>query len=263
MIATHRVKAYMLRHIYEISATFDRKLDIIFWPTIDLLVFGLLSAYIQKMNARAGLAGAIVGGLILWTLIYNIQRDISVSLLEDTWSRNLYNLFSTPLRAGEMILGTLTLSVLKALVTVSFIAFLAWGLFGFNLWSFGPVIVFYLLNIFIFGWAFGCMTAFLIFRFGTRVQIFAWSLIALLYPISGVFYPLTILPFPLADLARVLPISYVFEGLRAIILSHQFPDAGTLVLIFGLNLVYLALGIWLFFKGFRSAKARGWFIHPT
>lgn len=263
MISPHRVRAYMLRHIYEIAATFDRKLDIIFWPTIDLLIFGFLTVYIQKLNVAANFAGAIVGGLILWTLVYNIQRDISVSLLEDAWSRNLYNLFSTPLTVAEMLTGTLALSFLKALITILFITSLAAGLFGFNLFTVGPIIAFYILNIFIFGWAFGCLTASLIFRFGTKVQIFAWSLIAVIYPISGVFYPLETLPPLLASLAKFLPISYIFEGLRTIIITGQGPSGGNLWGIFLSNLGYLFIGIVVFVLGFRSAKNRGWFIHAV
>src|SRR3989344_2919963 len=135
MISRHRIKAYMLRHVYEMWATFDRKFDIIFWPTIDLLIFGLLSIHVQKLSTQANLSGAIIGGLILWTLVYSVQRDISVSLLEDAWSRNLYNLFSTPLKAGEMLIGVMLLSIGKAIITVSFVTLLAWGLFGFKLFS--------------------------------------------------------------------------------------------------------------------------------
>lgn len=263
MIAMHRVQAYMLRHIYEIIATFDRKFDIVFWPTVDLLVFGLLSVHIQRTTSSSQLAGAIIGGLILWSLVYSVQRDISVSLLEDAWCRNLYNLFATPLTISEMLAGTLGLSFLKALVTMAFTTILAALLFGFNLFALGPVLAFYILNIFVFGWAFGLMTASLIFRFGTRVQIFAWSLIAVIYPVSGVFYPLTVLPAWLAVAARLLPVSYIFEGLRDIILRAQSPPASDFVVIVVLNLCYLAFGIWLFVRGFRSAKKRGWFIHPS
>lgn len=263
MVAPHRVRAYILRHLYEIWATFDRKLDIIFWPTIDLLIFGFLTVYIQRFEVEAKFAGAIIGGLILWTLIYSIQRDISVSLLEDTWSRNLYNLFSTPLKVSEVILGVLGLSFFKAVLTIIFVTLLAVGIFNFNIFSVGPVVVFFILNVFVFGWSFGFMTASLIFKFGLKVQIFAWSLIAVIYPISGVFYPLNVLPDSLAKVSRVLPISYVFEGLRGLIISGKSPDAGDLVIIAVLNLAYLLIGIWLFVLGFRAAKRRGWFIHPT
>lgn len=263
MIAGHRIKAYILRHIFEIWATFDRKFDIIFWPTIDLLIFGLLSVHIQKLNVQAGVAGAIIGGLVLWTLVYSVQRDISVSVLEDAWSRNLYNLFSTPLNAAEVLIGLMLLSIGKALITVTFVTLLASNLFGFNLFSIGPVIFFYIFNVFVFGWAFGCMTASLIFRFGSRVQIFAWSLIAILYPISGVFYPLSTLPVPLVNVAKFLPLSYIFEGLRGSITGWQTPNSGDLLIIVSLNLVYLALGMWAFVSGFKNAKSRGWFIHPS
>lgn len=258
----HRIKAFLARHIYEIIASIDRKVDIFFWPTIELLTFGLLTRYIDTFSIKPGLATAILAGLILWTLVYNIQRDITVSLLEEAWSRNLYNLFSTPLRVSEVIAGTLILSVSKAIITVLFLAVLSFGLFDFNFFGLGLIAAFYVFNVFVFGWAFGYVTSFLIFRFGTRIQTVAWSLIAVIYPISGVFYPLSTLPPVLAALGKMFPLSYIFEGLRAIILNNQQPPTADLLTIAVLNLCYLAIGIWLFVYGFRHAKNRGWFIHP-
>jgi len=262
-IKLHRVYGFLLRHWYEILASMDRKVDIFFWPTIDLMTFGLLTVYINNLDVKVGVAAAILGGLILWTLVYNIQRDITVSLLEDAWSRNLYNLFSSPLSIGEVIIGTLILSITKVLITTSFLLFLAWNLFGFNLFQFGLPILFFVFNIFIFGWAFGYITSSLIFRFGTRLQNIAWSLIAVLYPISGVFYPLNTLPDWLEKIARLFPISYIFESLRGIILRGEFTDEKTLFTIIALNLFYLVLGIFLFILGYKHAKKSGWFIHPS
>lgn len=263
MIAIHRVKGYMLRHLYEIAATFDRKFDIIFWPTIDLLVFGFLTVYIQKFQVGPNIAGAIVGALLLWSLVYNIQRDISVSLLEDAWWRNFYNLLSTPIKVSEIIVGTMSLSVFKAIITIIFTSTLASVLFNFNLLAAGPVLLFYILNIFIFGWAFGFITASLIFRFGMRVQIFAWSMIAVIYPISGVFYPLSTLPSFLETIGHFLPISYIFDSLRSLFVSGQSPITENFGVILALNACYLIVGIWLYVRGFKNAKNRGWFIHPT
>ena len=263
MIAPHRVRAYMLRHLYEVAATFDRKFDIIFWPIIDLLVFGFLTVYIQKFNVGSSIAGAIIGGLLLWSVIYSVQRDISVSILEDAWSRNLYNLLSTPLKVSEIIIGVLSLSILKAFITITVTISIAAGLFHFDIFSVGPILVFYFLNIFVFGWGFGCLTASLIFRFGTRVQIFAWSLIALIFPISGVFYPLSTLPHFWSTIAHLLPISYIFEGIRTLLIFGQIPPEGDYLIISVLNLLYLLAGIWTFKRGFAHAKGRGWFIHPS
>jgi ABC-2 type transport system permease protein len=263
MIEFHRIRAYMLRHLYEIRASLDRKADIFFFPVIDILTFGFLTVYINKLNVQAGVAGAILGAIILWTMIYNIQRDMSFSVLDDAWSRNLYNLYSTPLRLAEIILGSLFISVIKACVIIAIILAIAWGVFHFSIFQVGTVIFFYIFNIFLFSWAFGYFTASLIFRFGTKAQAVAWSLILIIYPISGVFYPLSTLPPFLARIAEFLPISHIFEGLRAIIVFGRPSSPADLVTIFLLNVVYLCVGLWLFVRGFRNAKARGWFIHPT
>jgi ABC-2 type transport system permease protein len=262
-IKLHRIKAFLLRHWYEVVATIDRKIDMVFWPTIDLLGYGLLTIYINKLNSYEGLAAAILGGLILWSLVYSIQRDITVSLLDDAWSRNLYNLFSSPLTPVEVVIGALILSLLKAIVTISLLLALTAGLFHFNLLALGPSVILLILNIFLFGWAFGFITSSFILRFGTKVQILAWSLIAILYPISGVLYPLNTLPSILASIGRLFPVSHIFEALRGIILEGINPNTETIVLIFCMNFVYLAIGISLYLVGFKHAKARGWFIHPS
>ncbi len=262
-VTIHRINAFLVRHWYEVVATIDRKVDMFFWPVIDLLGYGLLTIYINKLSSQAGFAAAIIGGLILWSLIYSIQRDITVSLLEDAWSRNLYNMYSSPLSPGEVVIGTLILSVIKALITLSILILVALSLFHFNLLSYGGGMIFLIGNVFVFGWAFGYITSSLILRFGIRVQILAWSLIAMLYPLSGVYYPLSILPPFIAKIAQIFPVSHIFEALRAMILEGKTPDIHTMLIIVSLNLAYLLLGIFLFLKAFKNAKVRGWFIHPS
>lgn len=259
----HRIGAYILRHGYEFWGSLDRKANILLFPAIDLSVFGLLTVYINKFNAAPGLGGAILGAVIFWNLVYNIQHDISFTLLDDVWSRNLYNLFATPLRLSELIVGKMIITCGKAIMTMAIILLLAAGLFHFNLFEHGPLIIYYIFNLFVFGWGFGFLTTALILRYGTKVQSAAWSLLLLLYPLSGVFYPLSILPKFLAVLATAFPISYIFEGFRQIILSGKAPSWENLAITLILNGLYMLLGISLFVLGFRNAKARGWFIHPA
>lgn len=262
MIAVHRIKAFLLRHMYELWKSIDRKADIVFFPTIDLLVFGLLTVYIDKIDANLGLAGVILGGVIFWNLLYNIVRDIAFSLLDDAWSRNLYNFFSTPLNLQELIIGMLILSAFKALIMTAVVVLLGWGIFGFNLFG-SAIVMVYLFGLFIFAWGFGFFTTSIILRFGLRAQALAWSLILLIYPVSGVYYPISVLPPLFSFIAGFLPASRVFTGLRHVILGQDFAHAQNLLIILLLDLVYLALGLYAFVRGFKSAKARGWFIHPS
>ncbi|TSA45397.1 hypothetical protein D4R52_02595 [bacterium] len=258
-----RIWAFLLRHLYEIGSSLDRQANIVFYPVIDILTFGLLTVYINKLGFQTGIAGGILGGIILWTLVYNIQRDIAFSILDDAWSRSLYNLFASPLRTSEFVAGTLLLSVVKAFITISVILLMAFSLFNFDLLQYGLIMFYYIFNIFIFGWAFGFLTSALIFRFGTKVQSFAWSLILIIYPISGVFYPLSVLPPFLAKIALGVPLSYIFEGFRNLITTGKAPNESDLLAIAGLNVVYMLFGVTAFFFGIRSAKKRGWFVHPT
>src|SRR6185295_12268640 len=105
----HRILAFLYRHWLEIKASYDRKADIFFFPIIDILVFGFLSTYVSQGQGKQGFAAALLAGIVFWTLLYNIQRDITFSLLDDVWSRNLFNLYSSPLRLSEILTGTLLL----------------------------------------------------------------------------------------------------------------------------------------------------------
>jgi ABC-2 type transport system permease protein len=263
MISWSRVYGFLLRHLYQMKASLDRKADILFWPVIDVLTFGLLTVYIGQMDVGQGVAGSILGGLMLWVLVYTAQREIPLVILEDAWSRNLYNLLSTPIKPAEIMLGSLILSAGKAVITATVVMLLAWSLFNFTLFGAGFALLFMILNIFVFGWSVGFFTSYLIFRFGTKVQIVAWSLIALIFPVSGVFYPIETLPGPLQQVAQVLPISYVFEGLRMILIEERGIPAKIMFIIMILNAFYLVIGIAFYLAGFKNAKTRGWFIHPS
>src|SRR3990167_5275014 len=108
----HRINGFLYRHWLEIRASMDRKADVFFFPIIDILVFGFLSSYVAQEQGRPGFAAAILAGIVFWTLLYNLQRDMTFSLLDDVWSRNIFNLYSSPLRLSEIITGTLLLSII-------------------------------------------------------------------------------------------------------------------------------------------------------
>lgn len=259
----HRVTAFLYRHWLEIRASYDRKADVFFFPVIDILVFGFLSTYVAQVQGRAGLAAGILAGIVFWTLLYNIQRDITFSLLDDVWTRNIFNLYASPLRTSEIVVGTLLLSVVKSVLTTTVIVALVTGLFHLNLFHLGLSLFVYLFELFAFGWAFGFFTSGIILRYGTRAQALAWSLVLILYPFSGALYPLSVLPRAMQIIARFIPASYIFEGVRNFFLTGQTLGGKAVLAMTVLNIVYLALAVIFYIAGHKSAKARGWFVHPT
>jgi ABC-2 type transport system permease protein len=105
-------------------------------------------------------------------------------------------------------------------------------------------------------WAIGLVVAGLVLRNGMGAESLAWSAMMMLLPVSCVYYPVAILPAWLQPVAWSVPPTYVFEGLRAVLLHGTF-RAGLMVEAFALNLVYLGLGFVVFLLLVRSARHKG------
>ncbi|HEY7067258.1 MAG TPA: ABC transporter permease [Chloroflexota bacterium] len=252
-----RVYAIVLRYLYGIPSDVPRLFDIFFWPLVDLFVWGFLTVYLAQARGGAYVALSwLIGGIIFWTLLYRASQDVAVQLLEDIWARNFLNLFASPLRLSEFIAALLIVTLLKVLVTFAIISAIAFVGYAFDVFALGLYLLPFVGVLFLFGWALGLVVAALIVRYGSRVQIFAWGAAFLIQPISAVFYPVDILPPALIPLARINPATYVFEGMRAVLLGGSFPAAQWLLAL-GLSAGTLALSVWLFVALFDQARARG------
>jgi ABC-2 type transport system permease protein len=252
-----RVYAIILRYLYGIPHDVPRLFDIFFWPLIDLFVWGFLTVYLTQARGGGYVALSwLIGGIIFWTVLYRASQDVAVQLLEDIWARNFLNLFASPLRLAEFVTALLTVTLLKLAVTFAIISAIAYVAYAFDVFTLGLYLVPFVGVLLLFGWAMGLVVAALIVRYGSRVQIFAWGAAFLVQPISAIFYPVDVLPAALIPLARANPATYVFEGMRAVLLEGSFP-ADQWLLALALAGLTLALSIWLFVLLFDQARARG------
>jgi len=147
-------------------------------------------------------------------------------------------------------------AVFKVAVVFLISALLAWLLYSFNLFIIGISLLPFMLNLIILGWAIGILTTGLILRFGQQAEVLAWGVAFLFQPISAVFYPVSVLPKFLQKLAQVIPASYVFEGMRAIIFGKEF-SLNLLLKAFAINVIYLSLALIFFFRMFRQVRVKG------
>lgn len=252
-----RVSAVLLRHLYLYPKSPSRLMEIFYWPVLDLLVWGFLAVYLsQNPGALSHWGAFLLGAMILWDVLFRAQQAVCLSFLEEIWSRNLLNLFASPLSAQEFLAATMILSLVKfglaAVVTVS----LAWLLYSFNLFQMGLWLIPLFFNLIVMGWAIGIVTTAIILRYGERAEVLAWGLGLLIQPFGAVFYPVSVLPEPLRLVAYTLPCTYVFEGMRSVI-SSKTMSLSNLAAPFALNAVYLAAA-WAFFEFmYRQAQQRG------
>ena len=253
----NRILAIVIRHLYIWPRSLERWMGSLGWPLLDLLLWGLASSYFQKrFQDSFSLLPAILGAVILWTIVYRVQQDISVNFLDEAWNKNLINIFSTPLKVEEFLLAMIILGLVKLSLTFLSLTVGAFLLYQFNIFSsFGLLLPILFLNLLLLGWSFGFLIDGLILRFGYDVEDFAWSLVALISPFSCVFYPLSSLPFWAQKVALLLPSTYVFEEARRLLLEERIIGENLLI-SFLLSIFYLFLSL-KFFK-LMYEEARKW-----
>lgn len=250
-----RVGAMVARYMYLYRRSLARSGEVFFWPVMELLVWGFLMTYLRRHMLPAAIVW-LLGGLIFWDVLYRSQQAITLSLSEDIWAKNLVNLFIAPISVFELLLATCFMGVIKATITILVLGTLASVLYAFNILTIGAALLPFMLVLLLFGWALGTFTMGLILRFGKAAEALVWGIPFLVQPFSAVFYPVDVLPQPLRAGAYLLPSTYVFEGMRAVIRDGAF-DLRTLGIAFGLNLVYLGLGSLFFGLMLRVVRERG------
>ncbi|MBI5971063.1 MAG: ABC transporter permease [Deltaproteobacteria bacterium] len=252
-----RIAAYAARHLYLYKRSLPRLMEVFYWPLLDLLLWGFVSVYLAKYKGTMpNFIAFFIGAIILWDMLFRSQQGISVSFLEDVWSRNLLNIFVSPLSPAEYIASLLALSAIKLAFTSTVMITLAWLLYSYNVLTIGFSLIPLALNLIVMGWSIGIITTALILRFGQEAEVLAWAVALLFQPVSAVFYPVSVLPEPLRTVAAFVPSSHVFEGMRHVIATGALP-LDELVWAIILNALYLGAAIAFFAWNFRSAKRKG------
>lgn len=251
-----RVGALLLRHLYLYRRSLPRWMEVFFWPVMDLLVWGFVTRYLERVHVPDAVL-FLLGGVIFWDVFYRSQQAITLSVTEEIWVRNILNIFIAPVRISELMLATCLLGILRAAANAVVLSLLAYFFYAFDLLSIGPALIPFMASLLLFGWALGMCTMALILRFGHAAEALIWGTPFLLQPISAVFYPLDVLPSALQTLARAFPSTYVFEGMRAALQTGRV-ETSLLITALLLNLVYLAAAAWFFGWMLERVREKGY-----
>jgi ABC-2 type transport system permease protein len=204
--------------------------------------------------------GLLLAAVLLWDVLFRAQLGVSLPFFEELYSRNLGNLFVSPLRAHELVLALVSISLVRTLIGVGTAALLAIPLYHYSIFSLGFPLTVFFANLLVMGWALGLMVCALVLRFGLGAESFAWAAVFALAPVSGIYYPVDVLPEWLRPVAAILPASHVFEGMRSVLLNQGF-RWDLLFNAVALNVIYLAAGGLLFLMAFRRARRYGTLLH--
>jgi ABC-2 type transport system permease protein len=255
--SAERIYAMVLRHTYLLRTSWPRIFEIMYWPTIQMVLWGFITIFLASNSSYiADAAGVLITAVLLWDVLFRGQLGFSLPFLEEVWSRNLGNLWVSPLRVWEYLTALMLMSLLRTLIGVLPAAGLAIVLYRVSVFDLGLPLLAFFSCLLVLGWAFGMMVTALVLRLGQGAESVAWLAVFLIAPVSAIYYPVSVLPGWLQPLAWSLPTAPVFEGMRSILVEGAF-RADLLVHAVLLDLAYLGLGILLFTYTFRVARRRG------
>jgi ABC-2 type transport system permease protein len=255
--SARRIRALVLRYIYLLRSSGIRLIELIYWPFLQMLTWGFLQKYLAgTSNPVAQGAGVLIGGILLWDILFRTKIGFSTTFIEEMWSRNLGNLLTSPLRPFELVAALSLWSVIRVLVSMIPVAAAAYFIFDFDLLTLGLPLAAFFAVLVLTSWSLGLISIGVILRYGLGAEELAWSLAFLLLPLCCVYYPVSVLPGWLQWVALALPPTHVFEGMRSILLHHVF-DATELWRALALNAIYLVIGYLAFSVFLQSARVNG------
>lgn len=256
-MSLRRIMALVIRNLYLYKRSVPRLMDVAFWPTLDVVLWGFLSFYLQKMNLPGvNIVTLLLGAVIFWEFLNQSQRAVSIAFLEEVWERNFLNIFVTPISLLEFLFSTVFVGLVRLFLVAVVMSILAILIYHFNIFTIGLALIPFVINLLIFGWSLGIFITSIILRYGTSAQVLAFGLIVIIQPFTAVFYPVSALPQAVQWFSYLIPSTYVFEGMRTVLSGGALPGTD-LLLAFGLNIVYLALMLWFFYAMFKKVKAMG------
>ena len=228
------------------------------WPFVDLLLWGMVTVYLRHQNVHlATPIGFLIGGLLLWDIVFRTKNQVAITFLEETWSRNVIAILASPLTATEYLTGAVLWGLTVVGVGWALIALFAWVLFAFGVATLGPGLVAFAVALIVFGIALALVVLGMLLRFGFGAEIMAWALAFILLPFSAVYYPITVLPGWAQAVANAVPTSHVFESMRTILAGGGTPW-GQLAVALALDAVYLAAGFAFARWMFATLRRRGY-----
>ena len=257
----NKIFALSLRHVYLIKGSFPRILDLIYWPTIQIFLWGFISKFFTLNSTfYENTVGVILSAAILYDFLFRSSISYNMMFLEEIWSRNFTNLFIAPIKLSEIITSLTLTAIFRTLIGLIPASLIAIPLFDVSIFRIGFPLFFLLVNLYIFGVTLGLIVTSGLVRFGPSFENIAWASLFFLAPLGCIYYPIEILPEWLQTISKMLPLVHIFEEMRNILI-HDVINYFDIFKAFCISLIYFVSGIIIFYLSYEGARNRGTLIN--
>lgn len=254
----NRIIALLIRYQNIALGSMPRLISIFYWPTVQILFWGFFTNYFYQINEFDiwSSLNVILSAVVLWDVLFRSQLGLSMSFFEELWSRNLPNLFITPIKDYEIILGLLLISFLRTILGLTPAIFFANYFFNFHLFELGLYLIFFFFNLTLIGWSIGLFVSALVLRYGQSFEELAWAIIFIVLPFSCVYYPLSSLPEIMQNFSSIFPTTMIFEEMRSLIFN-SYIEYLNLIKIICINIILLLLSSSFFLYTLNVVRKKG------
>ena len=257
----NKIFGLSLRHIYLIKGSFPRILDLIYWPSIQIFLWGFISKFFTLNSTYYNdTVGIILTAAILYDFLFRSSISYNMMFLEEIWSRNFTNLFIAPIKLKEIICALTLTAIIRTLIGMVPAVLIAIPLFGVSIFKLGIPLLLLLISLYIFGVTLGLLVTSGLIRFGPSFENIAWASLFFLAPLGCIYYPIEILPQWLQMIAKFLPLVHIFEEMRNILINNLI-NYNQLFIAFFISFAYFIAGIIVFYLSYYGARVRGTLIN--
>jgi ABC-2 type transport system permease protein len=228
--------------------------ELLFWPVVGVLSIGLMTRFLGLTPEQASF---VLVGTIALSVVQVCQLEVAYAVLLDVWSKSLKHQFLAPIGIRHLTIGSWLVGIVRGLAIFALLAALGWWAFDFRILAPGPgALALFLAGCFLTAWVVGVGVCALITLFGNRAEAFAWASVNLVLVLAGIYYPVSVLPEPVALLASAIPLTYFLEGFRAHLgFAPHFRAPAISGLL--LAILYAGLAHWAFYAAVCRARRTG------
>ena len=248
------VEAVLVRNALMASRNVFFFFELLFWPIVGVLSIGLMTRFLRLTPEQASF---VLVGTIALSVVNVCQLEVAYAVLLDVWSKSMKHQFMAPIGIRHLTLGSWLVGMVRGTAIFALLALLGWWAFGFDVLRPGWLaLAAFLLGCFLNAWVVGVGVCALITLFGNRAEAFAWASVNLVLVLAGIYYPVSVLPEPVAALARAIPLTYFLDAYRT---HYGFPSEFAAPVATGLALsaLYAVLAHLAFLAAVRRARRTG------
>ncbi|MDA9703384.1 ABC transporter permease [Candidatus Pelagibacter bacterium] len=257
----NKIYALGLRHLYLIMNSFPRILDLIYWPSVQIFLWGFISKFFTlSSDYYSNTVGIILTAAILYDFLFRASISFNMMFLEEIWSRNFTNLFIAPIKIREIIAALTITAIIRTLIGLVPAVLISIPLFGVSVLKLGLPLIFLLISLYLFGITLGLLVTSGLLRYGPSFENIAWASLFFLAPLGCIYYPIEILPDFLQIVAKMLPLVHIFEEMRNILMTETVNFTNILKSII-ISMIYFCFGVIVFYISYFGAKKRGTLIN--